>query len=76
MYTTFHLKASELNENFFKAVKTMFKSRNISITIEEDMDETEYLLASEANRKMLEKSLENVEQGKLIEVDIDQYLKK
>jgi len=76
MHTTFHLKASELNEEFIKAVKVLFKGRNISITIEEDMDETEYLLSSEANRKMLEKSLENVKQGKLIEVDIGKYLKK
>jgi len=76
MYTTFHLEAGEIDENFFKAVKAMFEGRSISITIEEEMDETEYLLSSEANRKVLMQSLENVKQGKLTKVDIDQYLGK
>ncbi len=40
------------------------------------MDETEYLLSTEVNRKALEESLKNVEEGKLIEVDINKYLKK
>ena len=64
MYTTFHLKASDLDERFLKAVKAMFKSRNISIVIEEEQDETEYLLASEANRKMLLKRIKDVQEDK------------
>ena len=71
MYTTFHINASELNETFLKAVKTMFKSKRISIIVEEDIDETEYLLSSPANRKMLEKSLAEANAGKLIKVNID-----
>ena len=38
-------------------------------------DETIYLLKSEANKKHLLKALENVEQGKLIYVDLDEYEK-
>ncbi len=42
-------------------------------TIEED--ETAYLLKSEANKKHLIQALENVKQGKLIYVDMDEYEK-
>ena len=44
MYTSFHLKANELNEDFLKSVKALFKSKRISIIVEEELDETEYLL--------------------------------
>ncbi len=38
-------------------------------------DETTYLLKSEANKKHLLKALENVSQGNLIYVDLDEYEK-
>lgn len=57
MYTSFHLKANELNEDFLKSVKALFKSKRISIIVEEDVDETEYLLSTPANRKHLEETL-------------------
>ncbi len=61
MYTSFHIKASELDEKFIKSVKALFKSKTISITIEEEQDTTEYLLSTEANRKHLEESLNSKE---------------
>lgn len=76
MHTTFHINANELNSNFLNAFKMIFKSKRIAITIEEEQDETEYLLSSPANRKLLEKSLKNADTGKLVEVNIDKYLRK
>ena len=76
MYTSFHLNANELNEDFLKKLKAMFKSKYISITVEEEMDETEYLLSTPANRKHLEEAIKNVKAGKLTEVNIDKYLRK
>ena len=38
-------------------------------------DETTYLLKSEANKKHLLQALENVKQGKMIYVDINEYEK-
>ena len=43
---------------------------NDSTSIE---DETTYLLKSKANKKNLLESIENVKQGKIISVDLDQY---
>ena len=71
MYTTFHLKASEIDEELIKNIKSIFGKKNISITIEEDLDETAYLLSSSENRKKLKQSLEEAKTGNLIEVSID-----
>ncbi len=75
MYTSFHIKANELDEKFIKGIKAMFKNKRITISVEEEMDETEYLLSTEANRKHLEKAVKNVKGGKTIKVDIDKYLR-
>ncbi|MBW8050336.1 MAG: hypothetical protein FVQ77_08365 [Cytophagales bacterium] len=76
MYTEFHTTADALDDNFLKGIRAIFKNKPISIIVEEEMDETEYLLRSPANRKMLLESLENVKKGKLIKVDIKKYLRK
>ena len=59
-----------------KTVRALFKKKNISITIEEEMDETAHLLSTEANRRQLEAAIKNVKQGKITKVDIDKYLPK
>ena len=76
MYTSFHIKASELDENFIKGVKALFKSKRILISVEEEMDETDYLNSTEANRKHLKLSIDNVKKGKTTKVDLDKYLRK
>jgi hypothetical protein len=70
MYTSFHVKASELDESFIKSIKALFKSKRISITVEEELDETEYLLSTEANRKHLEESMAQAKAGKVVKVDL------
>ncbi len=71
MYTSFHIKANELDEKFLKSIKTLFKSKEIFITIEDEPDTTEYLLSTEANRKHLKKSLTEAKKGKLVKVNLD-----
>lgn len=61
MYTTFHINTKELNIDFLNGIKALFKNKRVSITIEDEMDDTEYLLAGDANRKILEKSLKSDE---------------
>jgi hypothetical protein len=70
MYTEFHIKPSEIDEKFLKRIQSIFKkSKKLSITIEDEPDETAYLLRSENNRKMLEQSIKEAEKGKLVKVN-------
>ena len=70
METAYHIPANELSIDFVKAVKSLFKGKNLFITVADEMDETEYLLSNEANRKMLEKSIQQIESGNTVKVKI------
>jgi antitoxin YefM len=70
MYTEFHLKAAELDMNFLQKIKKMFGNKAISIIIEEEPDETEYLFRSEENKKMLLESKRQAEAGELIKIEL------
>lgn len=72
MDVTYRLNANELTADFIKSIKMLFKDKNIALTIEEEHEETEYLVSSEANRKMLEKSLREAKDGNLIKVNIEE----
>ena len=70
MYSTYRVKANELNKHFWEGIKEMFQDREIEIVIHDVEDETEYLLKTDANRKHLLKAIKNVESKKnLIEVE-------
>jgi len=47
----------------------------VIVLVEADPDETDYLLRSNANKKQLLDALENVKQGRVITVDLDEYEK-
>ena len=64
MTTTYHLSANELSADFIKSLKSLYKGKKISITVEPEMDETEYLLASKANRNMLLSRIKDAKEGK------------
>ncbi|MFN8493924.1 MAG: hypothetical protein U0350_40370 [Caldilineaceae bacterium] len=71
MYSVYHLNADELDNQFLEALKTLFKNKTIEIVVSE-VDETEYLLKSPANRKRLLEAIENVNNGQnLIEVKME-----
>jgi aromatic ring-cleaving dioxygenase len=73
METVFRVKVSELDSNFLKTIKKLFKNDGeVEILIHPagDKDETSYLLSTEANRKSLEKSLAEAKAGKLKEVKL------
>ncbi len=54
------------NKSTLKAVKSI---------LSKDMDETEYLLASEANRLCLQKSIKHANEGKYQPVDLNKLWK-
>ena len=68
MYSIYRLKANELNNQFIEVLKTLFKDKEIEIAVYE-VDETEYLTKSEANKKRLLEAVENVKNKKnLVEI--------
>ncbi len=77
MTTTYYLEEKELNENFISSVKKLFKDKKLAITIQEEMDETEYLMSSEANKERLFQALEDYSKKQnIIEVDWDELKSK
>ncbi|PWK26675.1 hypothetical protein LV89_02184 [Arcicella aurantiaca] len=74
MVSTFQINEAELDNNFVKALKSMFKNRNLTLTIEaEEVDTTEYLLSNAVNKERLLKAVENAKQRKnLVKVDLEQ----
>jgi len=71
MYTTYHFKsAADINIDILNAIKAAFKEKPIVITIEEEMDETAYLMSTPANKAMLLKSIAQDKNGESISVKI------
>jgi antitoxin YefM len=58
------MNAAELDSRFLKALKAMFKDKDIEIVVceaaQSEEDETAYLLRSPANRNRLLKAIEDV----------------
>ncbi|MDF7816934.1 hypothetical protein P1X15_04980 [Runella sp. MFBS21] len=75
MTTTIELNAEELDYKLFKSLKAMYKNRKIRLTINSEMDETEYLLSSQANRDILKKSMEEAKRGEKILVQLSDLSK-
>ena len=68
MYMTYKMKAEELDGRFLRALKAMFKDKEIEISVCEaaqtEEDETAYLLISQENRDRLLRAIENVAHGR------------
>lgn len=89
MQSVYRLHTDELDERLLNSIKLLFEDKMIEIKITDvsssaqngnghakyEMDETDYLLSSPANRRQLLAAIEYVNSGKpLIEVDIDTLL--
>ncbi len=71
MQNVYRLNASDLDQNFLESLKAKFKDQEIEIIVN-PADETDYLMASEANRTRLLKAVENIKQrSQLVEVALD-----
>ena len=68
-----HIDADNLSVDFINYVKGVFKGKKIKLTIEAEMDDTAYLMASEANHQRLSKSIKNIKgRQKLVRLDKQQ----
>lgn len=71
MQSTYRLNANELDTQFLEGLKTTFQGREIEIVVYE-VDETAYLMKSEANRERLIVAKANADSGtNLIEVSLE-----
>ena len=64
MVSTYHIDEKELTVEFLKSIKAHFKNKKLTVTIAEEIDTTEYLLASPANKKHLLKANSDLQKGK------------
>lgn len=75
MTTTFHIEPAELNEDFLQKIKSLFGGKKLLISVEEDEDETAYLLSTISNRLKFAKSLIELENGELVPQTLEQLRK-
>ena len=76
MYMTYRMNAAELDSRFLRALKAMFKDKDIEIVIceaaQNEEDETACLLRSPVNRERLLKAIENVTHDRnLISINLE-----
>lgn len=78
MVTTYRLNVDDLSGEILKSIKAAFKGKEIQITVTEanDIDETEYLLSSEANKRMIRTSIQELEEGKGVSMTIEELQEK
>jgi hypothetical protein len=63
----FTIRLSELDADLIEKLKAVFKKDNIiEINILDDVDETEYLFSTAANRESLYRSLEQFKKGEFV----------
>jgi hypothetical protein len=77
MKHTISLDFDEFNSSFIDRLKALFvnSSSRLTIVVEDEEDETEYLLKSEANKTILLKSLENARKENVIMPDLEEFRK-
>lgn len=76
MTTTYQLEANELDVSLIESIKAAYKDKKIEIEVFEvcEMDTTEYLLSSPANKEHLLRAIDDIENGRNIIVpDQEQF---
>lgn len=77
MDTIYRLNANEIDEKLIESIKSLFRDRKVIISVTDVVDETDYLFASEVNRKRLLDALGDVRDSKnLLEFNSIEELEK
>ena len=75
MTTTYHISTDELNDEFLQKLKDTFGKTQSLITVEEDEDDTFFLLSSKENPDKFKQSLKELKGGDLVSVTLDELRK-
>jgi hypothetical protein len=76
MTTIFRLNEKEFTDDVVNTIRAAFKNKEIEITISDVFDGTEYLLSTEANRKHLQRSMNDIAEGKGISFTLNELQEK
>jgi antitoxin YefM len=72
MQSIYRVRATDLGLDFLKALKYAYKDREIEIVVSEVVDETDYLLGTDANREQLLGAIKGIEAGdNLVSLSLD-----
>jgi antitoxin YefM len=72
MQSTYRVRATDLTPDFLKALQYAYKDREIEIVVYEVVDETDYLLGTDANREQLLGAIKDIEAGdNLVSLSLD-----
>ena len=73
MLTSYEMNSEELTPEFIKNIKKIYKNKRIEITISE-IDETEYILRSPQNKKVLLNRLKDIEENiNIVEAEKNEF---
>ena len=76
MKHTISLELDELNNGLIEQLKTLFsntRQKRVTIIVDDETDETDYLLQSSANRERLLQSLDNAHKGNIMVPDLTAF---
>ena len=76
MTTIYRLHINELSAEVINSIKAAFKDKTVEIIVTDAVDETEYLLATAANRKHLFDSIKELEEGKGVTFTVEELQEK
>jgi antitoxin YefM len=63
MQSTYRVRADELTDAFVQALKVTYKDKEIEIVVSDVVDDTDYLLSTQANKEHLLESIKEIESG-------------
>jgi len=67
MYVEIHILGADVTADLFKQIKSVFNGKDDELYITVDnQDESAYLMASEANREHLLRSMKQIEKGETV----------
>ncbi len=77
MKATYNLSKSELNSDFIESIKNTFKSERISISIEEEIDETERIYLNKQLHEKILKASEDLKDAKnIVRFEGNEFIEK
>ena len=64
MQTTYQMNSDELDDRFVASIKAAFPQRKVTIAVNDEPDETEYLLSDPARKERLLRAIDDINHGR------------